>query len=340
MGKARIITRPTPILRKQMGQMQKLLGAYSKKKTQDLERKQLDEPANVQLEGVPTFLSQTRGVRTLHVTRRQFVLNRHFTEVISDVLANDFKREIDSLGINITSIETRAWNKGVSVFYSSKNPFDSETHKKLRALVVHLKAAITERQLTGRTPQVNFVHDRSLLVDRQLEDALSKVSLEKQDEKRVQPKTTSNQLYISKDLGSHEQKLISNRFIAPNDMDNTIFGLNYPLLYDEVAQKLSRGRGDATRMTVNPNYLAIGKPLFRAPKEERDEIDPATRLMRMQKFIVSQKLKSANLSRVKRMNELIARESAKLELDDTEVDEKLEVDDRTQEAESYWDATK
>lgn len=337
MGKPRIITRPTPILRKQIGQMQKLLGAYSKKKIQDLERKHLETPNNVQTGGVPQFLSQTRGVRTSHVTRRQFVLNRHFTEVISDVLAIDFKHEIDELGINITSIETKAWNKGVNVFYSGKSLASDETRKKLRALTVHLRNAITERHLTGRTPQVNFVQDRSLLFDEDLEEALSKVNLEEEDETRVSA-TSSNQLYITKDLGSQEQKLISKRFVAPLDMDNTIFGLDYPVLYDEVAIKLSRGRGDSSRMMTNSNFLVNAKPLFRAPKENFDEIDPATRLMRMQKFIISQKQKTVNLARKKRMDEIIARESTKVVVDDT-VDEEPELDE-TPDDESRHDLTK
>jgi ribosome-binding factor A len=295
--------------------MQKLLGVYSKKRTQDLEHRQLEPPSNIQTEGVPKFLSQTRGVRTVHVTRRQFVLNRHFTEIVSDVLATELKQEVDQLGINITSIETKAWNKGVSVFYSTKESFDNETHKRLRELLARLRTAITERRLIGRTPQVNFVYDQSILVDKKLNEALSKISLEERDETSLST-TSPNQLHISKDLGPHEQILISKRFIAPDDMDNTIFGLNYPALYDEVALKLSRGRGEASRMMTNPNFIVAGKPLFRPHKEDVDELDPATRLMRMQKFIVSQKQKSLNLSRKKRMYEVIANQSAKLVVDD------------------------
>ena len=306
MGKPKIIIRPTPVLSKQIGQMRKLLGVYSKKKVQNLERRQLEEPTHAQKEGIPVFLSQTRGVRTSHVTRRQFMLNRHFTEIISDILATEFKHTIDELGINVTSIETKAWNKGVSVFYRTKEDSDYETRRKLRALVVHLRAAITERRLIGRTPHVSFVYDQSCLLDEKLDDAINKVNISEKEETSVLA-SNSNELYIAKDLGSNEQTLISKRFVAPSDMDNTVFGLNYPLLYDEVALKLSRGRGDASRMTKNTNFLVSAKPLFRAPIEDLNELDPATRLLRMRKFIVSQKQKSVNLSRKQRLNEIISR---------------------------------
>lgn len=328
------------MLAKKIGFMQKLMGVHSKEKVRNLERQHLEEPIHVQTEGVPVFLGQTRGVRTSHVTRRQFVLNRHFTEIISDVLATEFKRDIDQVGINITSIETKAWNKGVSIFYTTKSELDDDTRRKLKTLVTHLRTAITERRLIGRTPHVNFVYDQTMSIEQKLDEALSKAIINEKKETGLL-ETGSNQLYISKDLGSHEQKLISKRFEAPSDMDNTTFGLNYPLLYDEVAVKLSRGRGEASRMMTNSNFLTSAKPLFRAPKEDLNDLDPAKRWLQMQKFIVSQKQKSINLSRKQRMNEVIAREASKLVVDDTANEDKKglapDIDEKS--SESYYNST-
>lgn len=309
MGRAKIFPRPTPILRKQMGQMYKLI--WSERAQKDPIEREVNPATNICRTGVPEFLSQTRGVRTSHITRRQFVLNRHFTEIISDVLATNFKERIDELGINITSIETKAWNKGVSVFYSTSGPYNEETRLKLKELVAKLRASITERQLIGRTPHITFVYDETVLLGRALTEALSKVDLNEKKESRLIKVSSSNQLYVSKDLGSQEPKLISKRFVAPLDMDNTMCGLNYPELYDDVASKLIRGRGESSRMVQNSDVMASAKPLFRAPRDDSDEIDPATRVLRMQKFIISQKQKSIHLARLKRKQEILSREALK-----------------------------
>lgn len=300
------------MLRKQIGQMQKLLGVWSKGKNRDLADREMNLSNNKDERklGIPDFLSQTRGVRTTYVNRRQIVLNRHFTEIISDVLATNFRQDLNALGIKITSIETKAWNKGVSVFYSLNTPYNDDTHKKLKDLVVHLRTALTQRQLTGRTPHVNFVYDKSILVERSLEDALSKINLNENEEKRVML-SESDQLYVSKNLGSQEQKLISKRFIAPSDMNNNMLGLNYPLIYDEVAVKLSQGRGESSRIVTDSSLVSEAKPLFRGPKEDMNELDPRTRLLRMQKFIISQKQKSAHMSRLRRKQEILASDAMK-----------------------------
>lgn len=315
MGKARVLLFPTPAIRKQVGQLKKLFGLWGNKRGKGCAQRELNPPIDAMKDGVPNFLSQTRGLRNTHITRRQIVLNRHFTEIISDVLAQGFQQELDEQGVSITSIETRTWNKGICVFYTTKGAYDEEQQRRLNKLVPDILSAITERRLIGRTPRVNFVHDKSIQTDEILSEALSNVHIEVKEETQV-TETGANQLYVSKNLGSFEQKLISKRFMAPTDMDNKMFGLDYPMLYDEVALRLSRGRGEASRMQTNINTLTKAKPLFQAPKDNNDELDPMARLLRMKKFIISQRQKNENLARTRRKAEIYARNSVKWQIVD------------------------
>lgn len=328
MGKAKILTLPTPILRKRIGQFNKLFGLWSNQKKKPLQMEH-SPPTNVMREGLPNFLSQTRGLRNTLVTRRQVVLNRHFTEIVSDVLAQSFKMKLDQLGVSITSIETRAWNKGLCVFYTVDDYHDIERIRlELNKLIPDLLAAITERRLIGRTPSLTFAFDRTTLLDKQLSEALAKVDLDGENEPTELTTSSANQLHLSKDLGSFEQKLISKRFIAPTDMNNTMLGLDYPKLYDEVALRLSRGRGETTRMKTNLNFLTEAKPLFKAPNEDLDEKDPKARLAQMKKFVISQRQKSENLARSRRKAEIYARNSVRWQIVDDD-DQTLDKDEAT-----------
>lgn len=293
--------------------MNKLFGFWKNSTVKDPIASKLN-PQPVVKDGVPEFLNQTRGVRNTHVTRRQIVLNRHFTEIISDVLANSLKKQLNEMNVTITSIETKAWNKGVNVFYSTGQSFDESLHNELNSLVGQLRYAITERRLIGRTPHINFVFDRTAYLSQKLDETIDRASEVQEDEDKSLISAQFNQLYISKDLGTQEPKLISKRFSAPEDMDNTLLGLNYPLLYDEIALKLERGRGESSRMISSTSLFSSSKPLFRAPSEDHDNEDPTTRILRMKKFLINQRKKSEYLSMQRRKGELLNRDNYKWDL--------------------------
>lgn len=309
MGKPRIIILPTPMLRKQVGQMNKLFGLWeNSNKRKDDTYTRINPP--VVKDGTPAFLSQTKGLNTKYVTRRQIVLNRHFTEIISDVLALNLKKQLHDMDVTVTSIETKAWNKGVSVFYTTSRPFNDQLHTELKQLVHQLRIALTERRLIGRTPHVNFVFDRSKMLEKSLDESLERAKLHSEEETRLVSQMAT-QLHITKNLGSPGTKLISKRYEAPSDMKNTLAGLDYPKLFDEVALKLERGRAETSRMIPNNSLFPAAIPIFRAPREDEDLEDPYTRITRMQKFIVSQKQKSEKLARIRRKKELLSRDSYK-----------------------------
>jgi len=306
MGRSKIFPRATPVLRKKFGQMSKLFGLWENSKLKDPVPIRMN-PQPVLRDGIPDFLSQIRGVRTKFVTRRQTVLNRHFTEIVSDVLAMNFKSELDDVGIRITSIETKAWNKGVRIYYTREGPYCEDVHRRLLRMEDPIRYKISERRLIARAPKVNFVFDSSIQFDKSLDEAIARISLNDDVGNPCQSLTRMdiNQVTSTKNTTAQEQKMFSRRFSAPSDMDNTILGLNYPELYDEVALKLGRGRADSSKMAANLSYPTISKPLFRDPPESNVE-DPIERIKSMKKFLVSQKLKAENKSRLRRKEELLS----------------------------------
>lgn len=318
MARPRIIIRPTPVIRKAAGQMRKLLGLWenSKREKANTPSGNNANPRPMAKEGNPQFLTASQGLQTRHITRRQIVLNRHFTEIISDVLANNFREELNCLGVNITSIETKAWNKGVDIFYSPGKPFDNSTHQDLNSLVRQLRFAITERGLIGRTPPLNFVYDEASELNRTIEEALRDVKIEGSPDETRPARNKGNDLWANKSLGSRDSTSVFNRFSAPDDMENMTLGLDYPSLYNEVAAKQERSRGESSRTVPNVSLLST-KPLMRVPIENSEE-DPATRIARMQKFLVNQKKKKEYLAKVRRKQELLYREGVRWEWPDEE----------------------
>lgn len=315
MGRPRIIMKPTPMVRKAAGQMRKLLGLWSnsqRRKAQTVTGTNAN-PKPIIKEGNPQFLQATHGLDTKYITRRQIVLNRHFTEIISDVLANNLKKQLNEIGVNITSIETKAWNKGVSVFYTLGKPFTETIHNELNSLVPLVRAAITERQLIGRTPPVNFVFDESAELDRTIETALANVRKPELTEESRLVEDTSEKVWAAKtNFVAKEPKLVANRFSAPSDMSNMMLGLNYESFYNQVAAKLERGRAESMRMSTNTSLLS-SKPLMRVPYENDDVENPALRVVKMQNFIVSQKKKNEYHAKMRRKQELLYRDAVSWE---------------------------
>lgn len=322
MGKKRMILFPTSILRKQAGQMRKLLGLWDKKPGQkETNSNPLPEPTMTQ--GLPDFLSNDKGLNTRFVTRRQIVLNRHFTEIISDVLANNLKKDLSDMGVQITSIETKAWNKGVRVFYTVDNLFNHDVHNQLNSLITKLTSAVTERQLIGRTPMINFVYDKSMELNRNLDNVLSQVKLNDPEESSDLVEPTSSDLKVRQNKVSGESRFVNKDFFAPDDMSNMTLGLNYASLYNEVASKLERGRAQSSRVHENVSLMS-GKPIFRAPIENIDEEDPTLRVQKMQKFLISQKKKSDVSAKVRRRMELLHRDSIKWDAPEEQAEDGIE----------------
>lgn len=324
-----MIVKPTPFLRKQTGQIFKLFNIWEKMKNPSRwHRNLLNQPTAppIPKEGKPVFLTKTQGLNTKYVTRRQIVLNRHFTEIISDVLVNNFKTPLDEMGINITSIESKAWNKGVNVFYSTNDPFEEALHKKLNSLVGSLRAAITERQLIGRTPPINFVYDEVAQIEMALENSLKIAKI-----REVEPSTELIEEVQTKKVVAKPQPLERDsrlnvlNFSAPPDMVNMALGLDYARLYNKVAAKLERGRGLSERMPSSTSIASMAPPI-RLPNEETVEGDPVDRIKAMQRFIIDQRKKKEHLARVRRKQELLHRDSVKWDLPEDDDSDRLPVD--------------
>lgn len=269
-------------------------------------------PAPVARIGKPDFLNDNIGLGKTFVTRRQIVLNRHFTEIISDVLLNSVGKEMTEMGVRITSIETKAWNKGVRIFYSTSKPFDEELHKDLCSMVAKLRKSVTERQLTGRAPPITFIYDTTVELDRDLKTLLdSKTPAEVPESTALTETVGSNKIQkVQKKRTSEDPVLSSRRFVAPDDMSNLMLGLDHATYYNEVASKLLRGRGESSRI-FNAKSVAPPAPLFTAPNESEEIDDARDRVIKMQRFLVNQRKKTEYMSKLRRKEEILHRDRYK-----------------------------
>lgn len=306
MGRHRIITPPTPFVRKAAGQMNKIFGLWETGQKRLTAEKR--NPPVLSKEGRPNFFVQTEGIDRRHLTRRQIVLNRHFTEILSDVLSIDYKPQLSEIGARITSIETKSWNKGVSIFYILDRPFDKESHDKLNSMITQLRYAVSERRLLGHTPLIQFVYDESAEAERDMFEMLERLDIKKPEEETSLLEQQSQQVTSATKSTSPLRRVEQKYFSAPDDMNNTLFGLDYPALYNEAASKLERGRGISSRMPTHKSLFTT-TPLFRdVLKQDVDEEDPGTRVKKILKFVVAQRKKNEHLARVRRKQEILARE--------------------------------
>lgn len=306
------------MLRKAAGQMHKFIGYWDKKK----ERKEkLSSPQPTIHSGKPRFLSNTEGLTTDYITRRQIVLNRHFTEIISDVLANNLQKDLIDMGINITSIETKAWNKGIDVYYSMDKQVNESTQSELNSLISKLRYAITERRLIGRTPMINFVYDDAYALQQNLNRVLQMTEKHDPDLEVSVMKSSLDQLQKTQKMNKKiESEFNTNRFSAPGDMSNMMLGLNYPELHNEVTAKLERGRAQSSRVPSQASLLS-SQPLINIPFINDNEDDPSMRIIQMQKFLISQRKKNEYHSKLKRKQQLFARDDIKWDLPPEEEEE-------------------
>lgn len=308
------------MLRKQVGQMAKLLGTWKKSKIRvdehGIETKSCVRPRI--FEGQPSFLTKNDGVDTNYTTRRQIVLNRHFTEIISDVLALDLKKELVQMGVTITSIETKAWNTGLNIFYTTDKPFDLDLNDLLNSLTKLLCKAIAERQLIGRIPAINFVYDRISQLDKTLNEALKAIPPRIPDQSTTPSISSSSNLSEAKQTKLRELDFVSRNFSSPIGMSNVMAGLRYPDLYNEVIDKQVQGRAQSSRM-ISCDSVIVQKPSLRMCPETNDAVeDPIKRVIQMQSFLISQRKKSEYVAKVKRKQQLLLRDAYKWDLPESE----------------------
>lgn len=313
MGKARIIVRPTPMLRKQIGQMAKLLGVWKKSKIKSdsygIETKSCVRPT--MNAGRPSILTKNDGLDSIYTSRRQVVLNRHYTEIITDVLSLDMRKEFSKFNVNITSIETKPNNKGIGIYYTTSRIFDQSFHDSLNSMVGPLTKAIAERTIIGRVPPISFVYDNIAKIDENLTEALGSIDLKPLKEDKVLTVCTSKSLSPADEPSFEQQYFVTRRFSAPTGMSNAMAGVDYPSLYNQIIDKQVQGRAKSSRM-VTPTALADQKPLLRPSIEPpSNSDDPARRILQMQKFLVSQRKKSEYVAKLKRKQQLLLRDAFK-----------------------------
>lgn len=320
MGRPKIILRPTPSIRKQAGQLMKLFAIWpgASKSSVRVSSKSNDSVS----EGVPRFLAQKKGIDTKFITRRQVVLNRHFTELVSDVMSNSIVKQLSSLGVTITSIETKAWNKGLDIFYYSDQGTSIELQKELNSLIVKLRKELTDQHLIGQTPNIRFVADKTIQASKLLDQALANSNVKPQNEELQVTKLEPNSIDISSKTQPKfncDPKGI--KFNAPKDMSNMTLGLDYSKMYDEVASKLEYGRAQSTRIRPSDAIAKSTPTLFNQFPNELSKDDPMQRIIKMQNFLISQRKRSDRIAKQRRLDELLARDAVKWDIPPPDLEE-------------------
>lgn len=323
MGHAKLITRPTPLAFKVHNKLNKMLGLLpvrkSEQRRRDLEIHNIKPFRRIEYtNSEPKFLSQNHGQDGRVVTRRQVILNRHFTEILSDVLANDIDVQLSDIGIRITSIETKPWGAGVDIFYASKDPFKYPLHASLqKTLVTDLRAAVAERKLIGYVPPINFVYDNTVLADQILDKAFGDApkSAERAPSELITLKQ-NEATELTQPSYTGKPDFFAKMFDAPADMTNNVYGLDYRRIYNIIAEKMPRGRGQSERMIPHQSVAAQG-PFIHIPKQKKQSDsseDPEVRIREMRRFIVRQRKKIDFQAKLRRKEELLHRDSVKWDL--------------------------
>lgn len=307
MGLKRIIIFPTSSLRKQAGQLMKLCNLWPnarRKKPEPL------YPDPYVFKGVPNFLAEKKGINTKFITKRQIVMNRHLTEIISEAFLTGLGDRLSEKGVKITSIETKAWNKGVDIFYHCEKGPSIDLQKDLNSSISELRRCITDHQLLGRAPSIRFVVDKTVEVKRDLEAAINSLKIIDKDETQIVRQKSGHELRSSAEVKS--QKFTVNfkdaKFSAPGDMSNVILGLDYPELYSRVAAKLEHGRAESTRMRPQ-DAVAENIPFMTRGQPELSSENPMERIIKMQNFLIRQRKKNERLAKEKRLEDLLARDA-------------------------------
>lgn len=324
------------------------MGRYMKKLMHKQSQRELIHAKGVVVsEGAPNFLSLNKGHQRT-ITRRQKMLNYHFMEGITDILATeDIGKVVREEEVRITHVEIGQHYNILNIFWTTDKANVTEVAARLKAITGALNKKMVEKNFMTVIPDIRFVYDRNKMSVESVDVLLKKSGLKPAyNPKNFAPPTEIATGYQFRDpLGprirakrvalffeefkksqetayADEINYRNQRFVFPPDMRLDAQGLDYERLMNQVLAHMIRSRSEQCRHNVyvaDPLPPAVWIEDHKLPpdheKMREQKPDTTIRLSTMRSFIVEHRRK-----RTKYFKE---RESAKNEQLDSNAEDQL-----------------
>jgi ribosome-binding factor A len=306
-----------------------------------MSQKDLLHPKSVVVaEGAPNFLTKSRGDQKT-ISRRQKMLNNHFMQGISDVLANDtLGTVLREYEVTITHVEVGQHYNILNIYWTTKRSDIHAIGVKLGELTGKLHKKMIEKNFMTVIPIIKFNFDRSKInidtVNSLLaqDENLQTNPVSPQD--FIPPSQAATGYHFLDPLGprfrakkvalfhqefKEEQERKHNspdsvnyqtlKFVHPSDMKLDVQGLDYEKVMNVVLSRLKKARSQTNKFVADPLPPAVWVEEPKLPPEHevqrRKILDTTTRLSVMRQFIANNKRQKSHKyrERIKEEEEMI-----------------------------------
>lgn len=258
------------------------------------------------------------------------MLNFHFMEGISDILANEsIGKDIKELEVTITHVEVGQYCHFLNVFWTTKQTDIQHVGEALNMMTGKLNKKLVEKNFCTVIPAIRFIYDKNKVTVETVEKVLRESGVEPSSDPRafvpptqaatgyhfldpLRPRLWQKKvaLFYKEFKDSQEIKfrdkginVMPQKFEAPRDMLLNMQGLDYESLMNQVLAKAKRARAP---LSSSPN---VADPLPPAVWVEEQQMPPdhllskpldtTTRLSTMRNFMVNNRRKKSKLHRDK-----------------------------------------
>lgn len=273
-------------------------------------------------QGAPNFLTRNKGDRRT-ISRRQKMLNYHFMQGITDVLANeDIGKVVEENEVKITHVEVNQHYNILNVFWSTTKLDINAVATELKALTGILNKKMYEKNFMTLVPDIRFCYDKGIMsldtVDSLLKKTGHKSTFKPQD--FVPPTEVATGYHFMNPLGprirakkvalfaeefAKSQETVYDdkinykftKFVYPPDMRLDAVGLDYEKIMNQVLVHVNRIRSDSRQNVhvADPLPPAVWIEDHRIPtdheKMQMQKPDTTIRLSTMRNFIIEHRRK-------------------------------------------------
>lgn len=294
--------------------MKKLIGRKS-------QHNLLNPKEIISSKGTPTFLTACKG-NSRTIKRRQLMLNKHFMQGISDVLAyEDVGKMIIENGVTITHVSVGQHFNHLSIFWTTSSVDFKTVESKLNALIPELTKKLIEKNFMSNIPAIRFIFDRNQINNEMLENIFKEFSIKSDPKEFTPPSKDATGYHIKNPIGvkqwakrvakfseqfKEEQESKYNetmemkmnytytRFEYPPDMALNFAGLDYESYINRVNEKLGKLRSKASNYVADPLPPAHWVENPDAPPPEHLNVQTKSndeRLNALKEFVIANRKK-------------------------------------------------
>ena len=279
-------------------------------------------------QGVPNFLVKNKG-DSKTISRRQKMLNLHFMEGLSDILANEsIGTVIREEEVTITHVEVGQHFNILNIFWTTTRSDLTAVGDKLNKLTGILYKKMIERNFMTVIPVIKFNYDKN----KTNIDVVNKLLSEDNTYKKygrpsidarefIPPTEVASGYHFLDPLGprrrakrvalfeqefkesqerSYRDKEINYKtqtFVCPEDMRLDAQGFDYLKTMNIVLSRMKRVRSQSQPFVADPLPPSVWVQDHQLPADhellERKELDTTTRLSTMRQFIVDNRRKKS-----------------------------------------------